>query len=167
MNKIVSGMVSLAAVLAAPMAFAQTCASPGAPSPITAAPANFQTTCTVADEFNSICGGSVTATGTSAVYSLQVGAVNNFTITVTPTAGTYDHAIFLIGPGSCLQTTPCVADADDAGAGAAESLNPADNLAAGTYYLVVDSTAGPTGCVPSNVVVTAALPVSLKNFSVE
>jgi len=166
-KKLISGFAAIATLLAAPVAFAQTCASPGAPSPITTAPANFVSACTAADEFNSICGGIVTATGTSAVYSLQVGAVNNFTITVTPTVGTYDHAIFLIGPNSCLQTTPCVADADNAGPGAAESLDPADNLAPGTYYLVIDSTAGPTGCVPSNVGITTVLPVSLKNFSVE
>lgn len=165
--KMISGLAALAAALAAPMAFAQTCASPGAPSPITVAPANFNSACTAADEFNSICGGSVTAIGTSAVYSIQVGAVNNFTITVTPSAGTYDHAIFLIGPNSCLQTTDCVADADNAGAGAAESLDPADNLAPGTYYLVIDSTAAAGGCVPSAVNITTALPVSLKNFSVE
>ena len=167
MKNLISGFVSLATVLAAPMAFAQTCASPGAPSPITAAPANFVSACTATDEFNSICGGSVTATGTSAVYSIQVGAVNTFTITVTPTVGTYDQAIFLIGPTTCLQTTPCVADADNAGPGAAEVLDPTDNLPAGTYYLVIDSTAGPTGCVPSNVAITTILPVSLKNFSVE
>jgi hypothetical protein len=166
-KKLISGMVSMAAVLAAPMAFGQTCASPGAPSPITTAPANFVSACTAGDEFNSICGGSVTATGTSAVYSIQVGAANTFVITVTPTVNTYDQAIFLIGPNSCLQTTPCVADADNAGPGGAETLDPADNLPAGTYYLVIDSTAGPTGCVPSNVGITATLPVSLQNFSVE
>lgn len=167
MKKIISGLVAVAAVAGAPAAFAQTCAAPGAPSPITVAPANFNSACTAADEFDSICGGSVTALGTSAVYSLQVGAVNNFTITVTPSTGTYDHAIFLIGPNSCLQTTACVADADNAGPGAAETLDPTDNLPAGTYYLVIDSTAGPTGCVPSAVSVTAALPVSLQDFSVE
>jgi len=166
-KKIISGLVAVAAVIGAPAAFAQTCAAPGAPSPITAAPINFNSACTAADEFGSICSGSVIATGTSAVYSLQVGAANNFTITVTPSTGTYDHAIFLIGPNSCAQTTPCVADADNAGPGAAESLDPADNLPAGTYYLVIDSTAGPTGCVPSAVSVTANLPVSLQDFSVE
>ena len=167
MKKIISGLVAVAAVIGAPAAFAQTCAAPGAPSPITAAPINFNSACTAADEFGSICSGSVIATGTSAVYSLQVGAANNFTITVTPSTGTYDHAIFLIGPNSCAQTTPCVADADNAGPGAAESLDPADNLPAGTYYLVIDSTSGPTGCVPSAVSVTANLPVSLQDFSVE
>ena len=167
MKKLISGLVAVAATFGTPMAFAQTCAAPGAPSPITAAPANFNSACTAADEFNSICAGSVTATGTSAVYSIQLGAANNFTITVTPSAGTYDHAIFLIGPNSCAQTAPCVADADNAGAGAAESLDPADNLRAGTSSLVCDSTAGPTGCVPSAVSIVGTLPVSLQNFSVE
>ena len=165
MKKIISGSAVLAALLAAPMAFGQTCAAPG--GPVTVSPSNFNSTCTATDEFNSICGGSVTAIGTSAVYRVQVGAVNNFNITVTPSVGTYDHAIFLIGPGSCLQTTPCVADNDAAGPGAPETIAIPPNTPAGTYYLVIDSTAAATGCVPSNVVFAGTLPVSLQNFSVE
>lgn len=165
MKKIISGATVLATLLAAPMAFGQTCAAPG--GPVTVSPSNFQSTCTATDEFNSICGGSVTSIGTSAVYRVQVGAVNNFDITVTPSVATYDHAIFLIGPGTCLQTTPCVADADNAGAGAAETISPPDNTPAGTYYLVIDSTAAATGCVPSTVAFAGTLPVSLQNFSVE
>lgn len=165
MKKIISGIAAAAAIAAAPMAFAQTCGAPG--GPVTTSPSSFNSTCTATDEFNSICAGSVTAIGTSAVYAVQVGAVNSFQITVTPSAGTYDHAIFLIGPGSCAQTAPCVADADNAGPGAAEVLSPAANIPAGTYYLVIDSTAAATGCVPSTVSFTGTLPVTLQNFSVE
>lgn len=134
---------------------------------MTASPSSFQSTCTTADEFNSICAGSVTSIGTSAVYQVQVGAANDFTVTVTPSVASYDHAIFLIGPGSCAQTTPCVADADNAGPGAAETIDPAPNTPAGTYYLVIDSTASAVGCVPSTVAFSGPLPVSLQNFSVE
>jgi hypothetical protein len=164
-KKLISGIAATVAMFAAPMAFAQTCGAPG--GPVTTSPSSFQSTCTATDEFNSICAGSITAIGTSAVYAVQVGAVNNFTITVTPSVNTYDHAIFLIGPGSCAQTTPCVADADNAGPGAAEVLTPAANIAAGTYYLVIDSTASAVGCVPSTVDFTGTLPVTLQNFSVE
>jgi len=163
-NKVTSSLTALAFALAAPAAFAQTCAAPG--GPINAA-GPLAATCTAVDEFNSICGGSVTAVGTSAVYQVNVGTPNNFTIAVTPTVATYDHAIFLIGPGSCLQTTPCVADADDAGPGATETISSGVNIPVGTYYLVIDSTASAAGCVPSNIVVTGTVPVSLQGFSVE
>jgi len=166
-NKFISGLAFVAVAFAGQSAFAQTCAAPG--GPITLSPSTTPATCTAADEFDSICGGSVSAIGTSAVYQVNVGSPNNFSITVTPGAG-YDHAIFLIGPG-CLQTSNCVADADNAGPGAAEvvtipnALTP--TLAAGTYFLVIDSTSTAAGCVPSTISVTGTLSVSLKNFSVE
>jgi hypothetical protein len=167
-NKLISGVAALAAVISAPAAFAQTCASPG--GPVTVSPSSFQSTCTAVDEFDSICGGSVSAIGTSAVYQVNVGSPNAFSITVTPNSAGYDHAIFLIGPG-CAQTANCVADADNAGPGAAETVTIPNAgtpvLAAGIYYLVIDSTSSAAGCVPSTVDVTGTLPVSLKNFSVE
>ena len=164
MKKYIPYAALLASMVAAPSVFAQTCAAPG--GPITAA-GNFNATCTAADEFNSICAGSVTAVGTSAVYQVNVGNPNSFSVTVTPSAGTYDHAIFMIGPNSCAQTTPCVADNDAAGPGAAESITIPANIPSGTYYLVVDSTAAAVGCVPSTIAVTGTVPVSLKNFSIE
>ncbi|HMM65929.1 MAG TPA: hypothetical protein PKC03_03215, partial [Dokdonella sp.] len=167
-NKLISGMAIMAVALSGQSALAQTCASPG--GPVTTSPSSFQSACTAADEFDSICGGSVSAIGTSAVYQVNVGSPNNFSITVTPNSAGYDHAIFLIGPG-CAQTANCVADADNAGPGAAEVVTipnaQTPTLAAGTYYLVIDSTSSASGCVPSTVDVTGTLPVSLKNFSVE
>lgn len=168
MNKLISGVAALAAIFSAPAAFAQTCASPG--GPVSVSPSSFQSTCNATDEFDSICGGSVSAIGTSAVYQVNVGSPNNFSITVTPSVGTYDHAIFLIGP-TCAQTANCFADADNAGPGAAEVLTIPNaltpTLPAGTYFLVIDSTSSAVGCVPSTVSVTGTLPVALKNFSVE
>ncbi|MBN8480730.1 MAG: hypothetical protein J0L88_03970 [Xanthomonadales bacterium] len=163
MKKYIPYAALLASLAVAPSAFAQTCAAPG--GPINAA-GSFNATCTTADEFNSICAGSVTAVGTSAVYRVNVGNPNSFAVTVTP-SGAYDHAIFLIGPNSCAQTTPCVADNDAAGAGAPESITIPANIPSGTYYLVIDSTAAAVGCVPSTIAVTGTVPVSLKNFSVE
>jgi len=163
-KKSIAHAALLATLLAAPAAFAQTCAAPG---PTITGPGTFNATCTSADEFNSICSGSVTAVGTSAVYPVQVGNPNNFSITVTPSVNTYDHAIFLIGPNSCLQTTPCVAEDDAAPAGQPETINIPANTPSGTYYLVIDSTASAVGCVPSSIVVTGTVPVSLKNFSIE
>lgn len=153
-------------------AFAQTCASPvavvtGQMTPYNSPAAN---TCGQADEFSLVCGGGLTAGGASHVYQLEVGAANTFTVSVTPSGG-YDTAIFLIGPGACSQAAPCVADADNAGPDAAESLDPTDNLAAGSYYLVVDSTevgtTNPPACGSYVVGITPELPVELQSFSID
>ena len=146
-------------------AAAQTCVSPG--GPFGTGTVSWVSSCTSADEFNSICQGSLTTIGTSAVYALNFDPVFPFNIIVTPSTGTYDPAIFLIGPNSCAQTTPCIGDADDGGAGVAEVIS-GSGLATGnaTYYLVIDSTASASGCVPSTVQFFS-LPVVLQSFSID
>ncbi|MBN8480732.1 MAG: hypothetical protein J0L88_03980 [Xanthomonadales bacterium] len=155
------------AILCSSSVFAQTCDNPAGPITLPAFGVTFQSVCTGQDEFNSICQGSLTSIGTSAVYeirnpqNLEVGLF----ITVDPPA-TYDVAIFLVGPDSCLQTSPCVAAEDSAGPGGSESISIQPPLAAGNYYLVIDSTAAVSGCLPSQVSISA-VPVTLQHFSIE
>jgi len=159
-------LVALGFMLASPMAFAITCASPGPTIPTT--PFNGAgNTCGAADEFGQACSGSVFAAGPSNIHQLNVGNANNFTVSVTPSGG-YDVFIAVIGPG-CGPAAPCVADADDAGPDAAETVT-VTGATPGTYYLLVDSTAaaaGPLGCGPYTVSVTGTLPVELQSFSVD
>lgn len=147
--------------------FAQTCAAPGATITLPNFATLFNSTCTGADEFNSICQGSITALGTSSVYRLNNPnpLPSGVFIRVDP-PDSYDVAIFLIGPDSCLQTTPCIGADDAAGPGGVETIAIDSNLAPGEYYLVIDSTAGTTGCLPS-IVQIMSVPVTLQSFSID
>jgi hypothetical protein len=167
--------LAIAALLfgvAAGPAFAQSCGTPGGPASITPFNASGDTCAGGAtDEFGAVCGGGIISGGPSDVYRVNVGTPNNFTIVVTPSGG-YDAAIYLVGPGTCAQTTGCPAggDADNAGNNGAETIGPLSGLAVGTYFLVVDSTnlgAAAPACGPYTVAITSTLPVGLKNFSVD
>lgn len=168
---------ALAAALAlvTPIAFAQTCTTPanGDAGWTTAPASNTGNTCGASDEFAQVCGGGIFSAGPSNVWKVQVGDGNNFTVTVTPTDTTYDTALFLVGPGACGPAAGCPTggDADNAGAGDAETLS-FSGIAAGTYYIVVDSTAGSANtagsasCGNYSLAVAGTLPVELKSFSI-
>jgi len=82
------------------------------------------------------CGSGFTgADGPDLIYQFTVGAGNSLTITVTPTAA-WDVKIYLLS--ICGDPTSCVAGADVAFDGGAETITPA-GLAPGTYFLYVDS----------------------------
>lgn len=165
-------LLAVSMMLVAPIISAQTCGSPG--GPYTAAPVNTSgDTCNVADEFAQVCALSIISGGPSNVYQIEVGSGNNFGISVTPTDANYDAALFLVGPGACAQTTGCPSggDADNAGPGGAETLS-FSGIASGTYYIVVDSTAGTSNvpgsasCGNYDLAITGTLPVKLQKFSV-
>lgn len=170
--------ISLALALVAPAAFGAqlTCASHGAP--ITG-PVNLtaQDTCGGTTEFANLCGNQHSP-GPTNVYELTVGASNGFTITLTQTDGTYDSALWLVGPGvTCLNPTTCQAknDANGAGNGTTETLGSGEglttNIGAGTYFLVVGSTAGASqasgGCGTYGLAISGSLPVKLNKFAID
>jgi MYXO-CTERM domain-containing protein len=79
--------------------------------------------------------------GPEQVFAVQVNDNSNFSITVTPTSA-WDPSIYLVtaDAGNACQATSCTSGfgADANGVSLAETLS-FTNLAAGTYYLVVDS----------------------------
>lgn len=162
--------IAICAAMLAPVAFAQTCGTPGGPL-VSGGPGVTGDSCGGSNEFSQICGGGLTAGGTSRTYQVNVGAGNNFTVTLTPSNGTYDPALFLVGPNACSAVAPCApgGDADNAGPGAPESI-ALSGLTAGTYYVVVSSTnlSDPGGsCGPYNLGISGTLPVKVQSFSVE
>jgi hypothetical protein len=148
-------------------AFAQSCSNPtGLTSGQSISGA---TTCGGDATFTDICGG-VTLTGPSLVYSWTVstGAPSG-NITVTP-GGTYDTALAIAGPAATCSAAlgTCVASADSAGAGGAESVALSTAAAAGTYYLIVSSltatVANQCGTFGATV---GTLPVKLQSFKID
>jgi hypothetical protein len=167
-------ILAVALCFATPVAFAGTCAAPGAP--ITQGGTHIDgTTCGADATFGGgICSGSQFFDPTTPVgiYQIEVGATNDFNLVVTDTAP-YNAAIALIGPGSCGPVAPCFASGNDANAaGGGETLPDggvhfAPNIAAGTYYAAVFSfDSGPAGCGAFGMDVGPTLPVQLQSFTV-
>ena len=167
-------ILAIALSLATPVAFAQTCAAPG--GPITAGGTTVTgNTCGTDNGFGGgICTGSqgFDPATTVAIYAVQVGATNNFHITVQDTAP-YNAAIALINPGACGPLAPCYAQGNDANAaGGGETLpdgggNFPANIPAGTYYAAVFSfDSAPAGCGAFSMTVHPVLPVQLQSFTV-
>ena len=169
-------ILAIALSLAAPAAFAGTCAAPG--TPISAGDTNPQvtgTTCGADAGFGGgICSGSQAfdPSTTVAIFQVEVGATNDFNIQVSDTAP-YNAAVALIGPGACGPTAPCYASGNDANAaGGGETLPDGGahfppNVAAGTYYAAVFSfDSAPNNCGQFSMTIGPTLPVTLQSFTV-
>jgi hypothetical protein len=116
---------------------------------------------------NGMCGNSTSLNGGGAdIYQFNVGATNNFTVTVSSSA--FTPQIFFLS-GTCSTSNSCAQNLTDAGPDSGSvsfTYNPA---AAGTYYLMVADTNGndAAGCGAYNLQVAGTLPVKLQKFSVK
>lgn len=170
-------VLAIALCFATPVAFAQTCATPGGPANGGNAPfVASGNTCTSGQADltfgGSICSGQNITSGTPvAIYQVTVGATNAFHLSVTDTAP-FDSALALIGPGACSSATGCVDSNDANAAGGGENLpDGGGNFAtqgAGTYYAAVFSfNAGANACGAYTLTIHPTLPVELKSFSID
>jgi len=82
------------------------------------------------------CSTYVDTMGPDVVYQLALEAGNSLTIQLTPSDAGYDPSIYLYR--SCGAGEMCVSGSDNADVGAAEQFS-VSGLAAGTYFLYVDS----------------------------
>jgi len=82
--------------------------------------------------------------GPELIYEIDLGAGSDVTATLTPDSGT-DLGLFFVS--DCSTPTSCVAFADEIGPGNVSTVSPG-TLAAGTYYVYVDSfyVDPPLGC---------------------
>ncbi|MEO8669866.1 MAG: hypothetical protein ABI411_01050 [Tahibacter sp.] len=108
--------------------------------------------------------------GEDLAYRITVGASQSLNISATLAGSAGDLALFLIGTcgsgPSCLKTSQ---DAIGVGTGP-ETIPTVTGLAAGTYYVYVDSyydagTAGSCGTYTLNV--TGTLPVALQSYGID
>lgn len=110
--------------------------------------------------------------GEDEAYAITVGASQSLDISADLAGSTGDLALFLIGTcgdgGSCIDTS-----GDTIGVGAGPEVfdpTPITGLAAGTYYLYVDSyyDAGTAGsCGSYTLTINGSLPVSLQSYSID
>jgi hypothetical protein len=122
-------------------------------------------TCGNNPTFGDICsGGTESFNGAGEdIYSVAIGASENFTISVT--SGAFFPNIFLIGT-SCNDTVNCSVNATN-GTGTISS-GAVTTAPVGTNFLVVADTGVDTpGCGAYTLTVTGTLPVELQKFSVE
>jgi len=98
------------------------------------------------------------------IYSIPIGAAQNFTFSVTSAA--FIPQIAFIG-SPCSSNANCIDQQTIAAAGTATSGTITGN-AAGTYFILVgDSAADNPGCGAYNLTVNPTLPVKLQDFSIQ
>ncbi|WP_257387756.1 hypothetical protein [Tahibacter caeni] len=123
-------------------------------------------TCAAADQLVQTCG-DTTPIGNArdAIYQVALGATNTATFSVNGTG--FNPYIALMNGPACNSVNTC--PGENAGnAGAAVTVDPADNLPAGTYFVFITDQGGAAGaCGTFALTTTPVLPVSLQNFSVE
>lgn len=163
---IVAAMVAACSMFSSG-AFAAACtASAGS---ITTAPSTINgDLCAATDQLVATCGDATTiGNARDAIYQVQLGATNSPTFTVTGT-GFAPYIALMNGP-ACNSVNSCASGGENAGnAGEAVVLDPANNLAAGTYFLfITDQTGSAAACGAFSLVTQPILPVSLQKFSVE
>ncbi len=103
--------------------------------------------------------------GPELIYTFSVGnPPNSANITLTPSAA--DMAVFLVS--DCTDTTSCLVFEDQIGGGAVSTVT-ANDLAAGQYWIYVDSyyAAGAISCGDYTLRVTGQVPVKLLDFEIE
>ena len=122
-------------------------------------------TCTSTNQVNNWCGSS-TPVGAAfdRAYQVDLAATNAASITVTPAAG-FDVYIGL-AQGTCTEAAGCPSngEAENGGAGVAETIT-LPQQAQGTYYLLVTSV-NTAGCGAFTISPIAGLPVTLQNFDI-
>jgi len=116
-----------------------------------------------------ICTNAETLNGNGLdIYAITVGAGNNFSVTVT--SSVFSPELALTTTTTCSGSSPCSIDVSPPGAATSpfSVTGNASGLAVGTHFLFVgDVGTDQPGCGAYNLVVTATLPVELKNFSVD
>ena len=123
-------------------------------------------TCTATDQLTVSCSGlNPIGTAKDAIWSIAVGpGEHSGNLVILTTTPTYDLYVGLMS-GSCSAGSPCVLEADSSGAGGTEVLGPFDNLANGTYYLLVTTFFGtPCGSVT---IQSPNLPAVLTRFTID
>ncbi|HNJ39145.1 MAG TPA: HYR domain-containing protein [Acidobacteriota bacterium] len=90
--------------------------------------------------------------GPDKIYTLTVGATNSITVSVDPTGANWDVSVYLVrtcpaGTGNTITSGNCVTGDDNGGSNTTEGFT-VTNIAAGTYFLVVDSFYPATGTSP-------------------
>ena len=111
------------------------------------------------------CSNYTTVAGPDEIYLFTTGAGASVGVSLVPTTGTYDPAIYVLS--TCGTASTCVVGADAGLAGGNETI-AAQAFAPGTYGLYVDSfysTAAGSGAY--NLSVTGTLPVEVSDFHVE
>lgn len=146
---------------------AQTCTATAGNSPLTGANSGQVlsiNTCTATDQLAVACNGlSPIGNSPDAVWQLTIGpGASSGNITVTPNGAAWDPYLIVMA-GACSGGSTCVVDADNAGAGAAET---GAVPGAGNYWLMITDESGLTSCGTAAVTL-GTLPVALQGFSVE
>lgn len=153
--------------IAATAANAQTCTATAGNTPLTGANSG-QTlninTCTATDQLAVACNGlSPIGSSPDAVWQLTIGpGASSGNITVTPNGTAWDPYLIVMA-GACSGGSTCVIDADNGGAGVAESGAVPGT---GSYWLMITDESGLTSCGTAALAL-GTLPVSLQGFSVE
>ena len=152
---VVNGGAACPGSAIASLPFADSGTTCGATNTVT----NYGGTCTLAFPYG----------GEDEVYQITLAAGNSIDISADLTGSSGDLALFLIG--TCGNGATCIQNSNDAiGTGAGPEVVPTvSGLAAGTYFLYVDSyyDAGTAGsCGTFALSVTGSLPVELESFDV-
>lgn len=154
----------LPCVLLCANAFGQTCTATG--GALTGPSSNNYDLCTFTDQLAQDCGNSTNiGNAPDAIFSFNLAAATNTTITVTP-ANTYQAYVGIMSGASCNSTDTCGStENESASLGAAVSTST-NGLAAGPYFLIVSNIENTT-CGAFTLAVGGTLPVTLQKFSVQ
>lgn len=159
-------MISLAVLLAAPAAFAQTCGSAIPFNTPASGPTASGTTCGAADPVALYCGAQDSVNKPEIIYSVNLAAAGPgrtaTSITITGAGAGFTPTIFLY-TAACATGDGCVQTGE---AGFPMDLT---TVGAGTYTLAVSASPvdAANACGTYTITANGTLPVQLKNFSVE
>lgn len=164
-KKINTVLLALAGVVLAPAAMSQTCTqNQGA---LASGSSMAIDTCSAGDHLAAACSSlSPIGTAPDAIWSVTVGSGASGNITITPTGTAWDPYLLLMA-GSCADSSTCVIDSDNNGAGTGAAFAEGGTIPTtpGTYYLLITDESGTTSCGTGTLDV-GTLPVKLQKFSV-
>lgn len=145
-------------------AFGQACTATG--GPLTGPSTNNYDLCTFTDQLAQDCGNSTNiGNAKDAIFSFNLVAGNNTTITVTP-ANTYQAYVGIMSGASCNSTDTCGSTENESASNGAPVSTSTNGLAAGSYFLIVSNIENTT-CGTFTLAVSGSLPVKLQKFSVQ
>ncbi|MFC4822348.1 hypothetical protein [Dokdonella ginsengisoli] len=165
MRTLVSGVASLLFALAAPMAYAQTCASPAAWHPGANGGISLTgTTCGNEAGIVSVCQGAGGAPGAAFVSQIQVTSDAPFSGIAFAGGSGYTLSSYLIP-----QASGCNTDAACTTVGDGSTVMSHSDIPPGAYYLIVTGADfdQPGACGTFSVTADGFLPVILQRFSVD
>lgn len=120
--------------------------------------------CAATDQLVQTCGDTTTiGNARDAIYQVQIAAASNPTFSVTGT-GFAPYVALMNGP-VCNSINNCPGE-NVGNAGEAVTIDPPNNLPAGTYFLFITERSGSAAC-GAFAITTFAVPVTLQKFSVE